>query len=196
MDNDFIDKKDRIVTAAIEIISESGLGFLNTRKLAEKVNISEAVLYRYFGSIDEVLLEVIETYSKNDREMIATVEDKDISHIDKIVEFLMMLVSYYADYQEMTAIVLNYESFLHNANTRDKLTECSKNRYVFLMKEFEAAIDDGEICDVFTPEELCLMVTGTLLRDILNRRMANNINSHEQIIETWVHKFVNILRIQ
>ena len=196
MDNNFINRKDRIIASAIEIISESGLESLNTKTLAMKENMSESLLYRYFGSIDEVLVEVVETHSKFDPGMLATVEAKDISHIEKVVEFLRLLASYYANYQDMAAIVLNYESFLHNVNTRDKMTECATTRYNFLRKEFEASIADGEISDVFTPDELCLMVTGTILRDTLNRRMSINPLSSEQLMENWLRKLLDLIVIK
>ena len=88
MNNNFVNRKDRIVASAIEIISESGLASLTTKTLAMKENMSESLLYRYFGGIEEVLVEVVNTFTKFDSSIIATVEAKEISHLDKILEFL------------------------------------------------------------------------------------------------------------
>ena len=49
MNSNFVNRKDRIIASAIEIISESGLSSLNTKTLAMKENMSESLLYRYFG---------------------------------------------------------------------------------------------------------------------------------------------------
>ena len=57
MNNNFVNRKDRIIASAIEIISESGLASLTTKTLAMKENMSESLLYRYFGGIEEVLVE-------------------------------------------------------------------------------------------------------------------------------------------
>ena len=67
MGDSFVSRKDRIIASAIEIISESGLSALTTKNLALKENMSEALMYKYFGGIDEVLVEVVETYSKFDK---------------------------------------------------------------------------------------------------------------------------------
>ena len=57
MGDSFVSRKDRIIASAIEIISESGLSALTTKNLALKENMSEALMYKYFGGIDEVLVE-------------------------------------------------------------------------------------------------------------------------------------------
>ena len=67
MGDSFVSRKDRIISSAIEIISESGLSALTTKNLALKENMSETLLYKYFGGINEVLIEVVETYSKFDK---------------------------------------------------------------------------------------------------------------------------------
>ena len=85
MDNDFVNRKDRIIASAIEVISESGLSSLTTKTLAMKGNMTEELLYRYFGSIDEVLVDVVNTFTKFDYVMIATIEAKEISHFDKVL---------------------------------------------------------------------------------------------------------------
>ena len=60
MGDSFVSRKDRIIASAIEIISESGLSALTTKNLALKENMSEALMYKYFGGIDEVLVEVVD----------------------------------------------------------------------------------------------------------------------------------------
>ena len=193
MNNNFINRKDRIIASAIEIISEAGLASLNTRTLAMKENMSESLLYRYFGGIEEVLVEVAETFTRFDKGIIATVASKDISHLDKALEFIKMLATNYTGYPELGALALNYEGFLHNVNTREMMAECLMNRRDFIVKEFQSAIDEGEIVDIFTADELSNMVLGTLNRDLLNRRLVNDNQSHEQVSNNWLIKFTNLI---
>ena len=53
MNSDFISQQDRIIVAAIEVISESGLSALTLNGLALRGNLQEDVIYKYFGGIDE-----------------------------------------------------------------------------------------------------------------------------------------------
>ena len=118
MSDSFISRKDRIIASAIEIISESGLASLSTKSLAMKENMSETLIYKYFGGINEVLIEVVEYFARFDRSIIRTVQGKDVSNVEKIHEFFDTYAIYYDNYIEISAIVLNYEELLHNTGTR------------------------------------------------------------------------------
>lgn len=196
MNNNFVNRKDRIIASAIEIISESGLGSLTTKTLAMKENMSESLLYRYFGGIEEVLVEVIDTFTKFDSSIIATIEAKDISHLNKAVEFLKTYSTYYDGYKELAAIVLNYEEFLHNVNTRETIARSIDMRTSFLRKEFEAAMKENEIIDTFTSEELANIFIGSLGRDLLNRRIQYENKSHNQVARSMLDKMVDLIRIK
>lgn len=194
MNNSFINRKDRIVASAIEIINEAGLASLTTKTLAMKENMSESLLYRYFGGIEEVLIEVVDVYTKFDKAMIATIEAKSITHFDKVLEMFRTLSTYYAGYKEMASIVLNYEELLHNVNTRDRIAQCIEMRTGFVRKELQIAIDEKEIIDIFTPEELTCILFGTMERDLLNRRIHNEYKSHAQAAASVLDKVDVLLR--
>lgn len=194
MKNSFINRKDRIIASAIEIISEAGLASLTTKTLAMKENMSESLLYRYFGSIEEVLVEVVDTFTKFDKGLILTVEAKEISHVDKVVEFLSTIGTYYDGYMELGAIVLNYEELLHNVNTREAIASCIQMRTDFVRHELEVAIEEGEIVDTFTPEELSNILFGSLNRDLLNRRIQYDRRAHNEVAKSMLNKLADILR--
>lgn len=194
MNNNFVNRKDRIIASAIEIISEAGLSSLNTKTLAMKENMSESLLYRYFGGIEEVLVEVIDTYTKFDKGMLATIEAKNISHLDKVLELLKTLGTYYEGYQEMGAIALNYEELLHNVNTREAIAHCIKMRTEFIRQHLKAAMDEGEIRNDFSPDELSNIFMGSLTRDLLNRRIEYDSRSHTQYADSMLERLANILR--
>lgn len=195
MSNSFVNRKDRIIASAIEIISEAGLASLTTKTLAMKENMSESLLYRYFGGIEEVLVEVVDTFIKFDKSLIATIQVKEISHLDKVLEFLKMLCTYYDGYKELSAIVLNYEELLHNVNTRETIAGCIEMRNHFVRSEFEAAIEEGEITNLFTPEELSDLFFGCLDRDLLNRRIQYGDKTHNEVAKSMLDKLAEMLRI-
>lgn len=196
MSNSFVNRKDRIIASAIEIISEAGMASLTTKALAMKENMSESLLYRYFGGIEEVLVEVAETFVKFDKGLMTTIEAKDMPHLGKVMEFMKTLSTYYDNYQELGAVVLNYEGFLHNVNTRDIITNCIHMRTDFVRRELKAAIDEGEIINLFTPEELTNILFGSLNRDLLNRRIQNDSVAHNEAAEFILEKFTQVLQVQ
>lgn len=196
MDNSFVNRRDKIIDSAIEIISEAGIESLTTKNLAMKQNMSESLLYRYFGGIDEVLVEVIETFTKFDNSIIATVAAKNISHMDRVLELLDTLLTYYNGYCAIAAIALNYEYFLHNVSTRDRIAACIKKRSQFLHDEIAAAIESGEIVDTFTAGELVTIFLGTADRELLNQRIYYENINHNQVTRSVMEKIADSLRIK
>lgn len=187
MSDSFISRKDRIIAAAIEIISESGLASLSTRSLAMKENMSETLIYKYFGGINEVLIEVVEYFVCFDRSIIRTVQGKDVSNVKKIHEFFDTYAIYYDNYMEISAIVLNYEELLHNTGTREIIGACIEERNRFLLQLIQNAMADGEINSTFTAEELKCMLMGILSSQLLDRR----ITIHSETLRTEVMESID-----
>ena len=170
MSDNFISRKDRIIASAIEIISESGLASLTTKTLAMKENMSEALIYKYFGGINEVLIEVVEYFVRFDNSIIRTVQGKDVSYVEKIHEFFETYAIYYDNYMEISAIVLNYEELLHNTGTREIIGNCIEERNSFLLQLIETAMQAGEINDTFSANQLKCILMGVLRTQLLDRR--------------------------
>lgn len=187
MSDSFISRKDRIIAAAIEIISESGLASLSTRSLAMKEHMSETLIYKYFGGINEVLIEVVEYFVRFDRSIIRTVQGKDVSNVEKIYEFFDTYAIYYDNYIEISAIVLNYEELLHNTGTREIIGACIEERNRFLLQLIQDAMAAGEINSTFTAEELKCILMGILSSQLLDRR----ITIHSDTLRTEVMESID-----
>lgn len=170
MGDNFISRKDRIIASAIEIISESGLASLSTKTLAMKENMSEALIYKYFGGINEVLIEVVEYFVRFDKSIIRTVQSKDVTNVEKIHVFFETYAIYYDNYMEISAIVLNYEELLHNTGTREIIGACIEERNSFLLQLIENAMKENEINDTFTANQLKCILMGVLSTQLLDRR--------------------------
>lgn len=187
MSDSFISRKDRIIASAIEIISESGLASLSTKSLAMKENMSETLIYKYFGGINEVLIEVVEYFARFDRSIIRTVQGKDVSNVEKIHEFFDTYAIYYDNYIEISAIVLNYEELLHNTGTREIIGACIEERNRFLLQLIQNAMSDREIRSTFSAEELKCILMGILSSQLLDRRLA----IHSETLRTEVMESID-----
>ena len=196
MGDSFVSRKDRIIASAVEIISESGLSALTTKNLALKENMSEALLYKYFGGIDEVLVEVVETYSKFDKGIRQTVHAKETSNVEKIMEYLEAYATYYDNYYAISTLMLQYEELLHIMETREKIAWCITERLTFLEQLFQNAMDAGEISDVFSASILANNVTGMAMSHILERRISYHKKSFKEEYMDNIQKWMDLLRIE
>lgn len=194
MNDNFVSRKDRIIASAIEIISDSGLSALTTRNLAMKENMSEGLLYKYFGSIDEVLVEVVDYYSRFDNGIRQTIKAKDGTNIQKLKDYLEAYATYYDNYYAMATLMLQYEELLHNIDTREKISWCIAERLSFIEDIFSKAIETGEIIDLLTPEELANNVTGMIMSHILSRRITYHKRTFKQEFMENICKWLELLK--
>ncbi len=194
MNESFISRKDRIISSAIEIISDSGLSALTTRNLAIKENMSEALLYKYFGGINEVLIEVVDYYTRFDKQIRHTFMSREGANIQKLRDYLDAYATYYDNYYAISTLMLQYEELLHNIDVREKISWCITERQNFIAGLFEQAIKAGEIVDIFSPEQLATNVTGVIMSHVLNRRIVYHKKTFRQDLMDNIDKWFDLLK--
>lgn len=195
MEDSYISNRDKIVASAIELIGDLGLHALTPKNLARKQNISDTLIYKYFGGIDEVLIAVVNEYAAFDINIQRTVDHLDGSYIDKIRYYADTYATYYDNYIGMGAIMLHYEELLHMSKTREIISECMLKRNDFVCSLFQGAIENKEIRPVFTPKELTLVFNGLFTEGLLERRNQYSRKSFRVEMKEMIGHLEKILRL-
>lgn len=195
MEDSYIPNRDKIVASAIELIGDLGLHALTPKNLARKQNISDTLIYKYFGGIDEVLIAVVNEYAAFDINIQRTVDHLDGSYIDKIRYYADTYATYYDNYIGMGAIMLHYEELLHMSETREIISECMLKRNDFVCSLFQGAIENKEIRPVFTPKELTLVFNGLFTEGLLERRNQYSRKSFRVEMKEMIGHLEKILRL-
>lgn len=195
MEDSYISNRDKIVASAIELIGDLGLHALTPKNLARKQNISDTLIYKYFGGIDEVLIAVVNEYAAFDINIQRTVDHLDGSYIDKIRYYADTYATYYDNYIGMGAIMLHYEELLHMSETREIISECMLKRNDFACSLFQGAIENKEIRPVFTPKELTLVFNGLFTEGLLERRNQYSRKSFRVEMKEMIGHLEKILRL-
>lgn len=195
MEDSYISNRDKIVASAIELIGDLGLHALTPKNLARKQNISDTLIYKYFGGIDEVLIAVVNEYAAFDINIQRTVDHLDGSYIDKIRYYADTYATYYDNYIGMGAIMLHYEELLHMSDTREIISECMLKRNDFVCSLFQGAIENKEIRPVFTPKELTLVFNGLFTEGLLERRNQYSRKSFRVEMKEMIGHLEKILRL-
>lgn len=181
----FPTRRDNIILAAIDIISENGIQGLSTKEIAVRQGISESLLYKHFKSLDEVLIAVIEYFSRFDTMIINTILKRDVSCKDKILEYTKSFVELYESYPALAAIILNYETLMHYDHTSDMVIEIIKKRSDFIVLVVKIGQSTGEIKNFYKPQELSDIIKGTIRTMILRWKMSEyNFPLKENLLAT------------
>lgn len=168
----FPTRRDSIILAAIDIISENGIQGLSTKEIAARQGISESLLYKHFISLDEVLIAVIKYFSQFDTMIINTVLKRDISSKEKILEYIKSFIELYESYPALAAITLNYETLMHYTHTSNMIIEIIKKRTGFIAGAVKHGQDAGEVDNYYAPQELTDIIKGVIRTMILRWKMS------------------------
>ncbi|MEO6831928.1 MAG: TetR/AcrR family transcriptional regulator [Chitinophagaceae bacterium] len=162
-----------IITAAGEILSESGISGLTTKRLAAKMGFSESALYRHFKSKEEIMITMLDylagDMNKRFKACLENVDEPDL---------------------QLKELFNNQFEFFHKnphflvAIFSDGLLEESKdiNKAIseimgVMRKTLLEIIEQGQNDKIFTtsllPEELVHIIMASLRLQMLQWRMAN-----------------------
>lgn len=195
MAESYISRRDRIVASAIELIGDSGLQALTTKNLARRENISEALIYKYFGGIDDVLVDIVKEYVNWDASIQITVSKMEGTYLEKIRYYADTYATYYDNYIGMAAIMLQYEELLHVVETRDIISTCILNRNDFVCNLYQNALDNKEIRPVFTAKELTLIFNGIMSEVLLERRTKYSKKSIRIEVKEIISRLEKVLKV-
>ena len=81
-------RKEQIITSALETISEEGIKNLTMKRIANRIGISDAALYRHFKNKQELMLTMIETVGRNLTIKISLALSNIDNPVDKLEEIL------------------------------------------------------------------------------------------------------------
>ena len=186
MIQEYISRKDMIISKSIDIICDSGIQGLNIKNVSLKTNISEDMLYKYYGSIDEILSDVIEYYFKFDDSLQATIDQKECSGVEKLRFYVDKYAQYYDGYYEISTIMLHYEELLHMEATRERVSEGILKRRQYLNKLVEQAKAEGDIAAEIDTVGITELITAKIILATLNRRIVYYRNSFRNEILTFM----------
>ena len=169
----FISRKDRIILSAIDIINELGLQGLSIKEIATRQQVNDSALYRHFKSKDEIILGVIEYFSKFDTAIYNSAVQKEIKQKDKILQYLKSYLEYYEGYPAITAMLLSYEGLRYDPIIKGKMNEIFTYRLNNTAHLIQDSQDENEISKLFSSMELAAILIGYCDKIILEWRMAD-----------------------
>ncbi|MBP3234065.1 MAG: TetR/AcrR family transcriptional regulator [Eubacterium sp.] len=195
MTEEFISVQDRIISASIDIVSDAGLASLNYRNISLKTNISEDMLYKYYSSTDEILVDIVNSYFKFDKSIIKTIDSKESTYVEKIGFYIDSFSSYYNSYYSLSAIMLQMEELLHNTYTREIVESYYLFRRQHFVDLFENAIKNKEIVNCFTAEQLADQLLGYTRSCFFNRRVMTYKKSIKEELMSFYKTWINTLKV-
>lgn len=139
-----VSRKQQIARAAMEIISEEGLHNLVMVKIAKRVGVTDAAIYKHFRSKDDMLLYMIEDLEKS-------MVERFIAHIGKVtdpIDQLYNLMSFQFEFIEenkgIPRIIFSESLQQQNKEIKVKIANLLTNFLQIIKDILKAAKESGK----------------------------------------------------
>lgn len=167
-------RKESVVLTAIEIIDDLGIHGLSTKELAKRQGISEGTLFKHFKSKNEIILAVLDHFSKFDLAIFESTLARRAENkraIDMIHFWVDAYATYYENYPAITAVAQLYDVFNYDTVLSGKVKDIYSKRLDYLKQIIEEIQQAGEIKGTIDSNILADIIFGSFRTICLTWRM-------------------------
>jgi AcrR family transcriptional regulator len=197
MGDKILHRKERLILTTIDVINEMGIQSLSTREIAKRQGVSEATLFRHFKSKNELLIAVLDFYSKFDSDIAESINLKQLSPRESIEFWVNSYVEYYENYPAITSIMQIYEVLASDNLLVDKIKSILNFRSNILIQLFDNAKAAGAIAPEADSKKLTDTISGYIRINCFNWRLAgfsyslkdSTMSSLKMILDAFKPKF-------
>jgi len=165
-------RRDSLINTTIDILDDLGIQGLSTREIAKREGISEATLFRHYKNKNDLLVAVLDYFSKFDEDLFHSVKLMNLNSYAAIRFYIGSSVEYYENYPALTSIMQLLYAFRYEKDLTDKVNEILSNRYNFIKNLINEGKDKGEILDVSQSDKLTDLICGVVLEICLRWRCS------------------------
>lgn len=161
-----------IIEASLDIIKENGIENLTTKKIAEKIGISEAGLYRHFKSKLEITLEILNYFKEKAIETLNSIPE-NYSKVEQIKYILEKKAKEFSEKPGLVVLILLEEIIPPQPVLTEKIREIISLNKTKLKEIIVEGQRNGEIRTDIDPEILFQIIIGSFRFIVTRWRIEN-----------------------
>lgn len=182
--NDILHRKDRLIITTVDLINEVGLQGLTTREIAKREGVSEATLFRHYKNKNNLLLAVLDYFTKFDDDIFETTKLKKLVPMEAIRFLISSTVEYYENYPAITAITQLMDILQYEPDLSDKVKSIILKRSQSIKYLVEEAKRSGDIRPDTNSEDLSDVISGTFKEICLKWRINRDFSLKERVLSS------------
>lgn len=182
-------RRQRILESARTLFKEQGFKSATIREIAEAANVSPPTVHKYYGTKDQLLLDIVEEYYDEAASYIRKVSaGEPESPVDSITDVLNEFVEQSFDFIDCNTWRYFFENFSGPHDQKldhcvQKLDTALYGHLDDLIENFKARgllsreLDTGAACNTLQ------VLNGALFMDVLHKRFASLSDYHNKLRE-------------
>lgn len=177
-----VEAMDSILDGAESLLSEVGYGAITTRRLAERAGVNHGLVHYYFGSMEEVFLQVLERYTAR-----LTARQRDLYAADRpFVEKWRAAMEHLVDSRETGYQKIWYElqaMAWNHPEMRARVGRILGEWQDVLVPAFTAGLRELGIDTRLYPVDAVVSLVITFNEGVILERLLGVDSGHEQLLD-------------
>lgn len=137
-------RQEEIRRAFLQLVDAEGLHNLSTRKLADKVGVSEGALFRHFKSKRDIMLSIIDGVEDVLMKSLREVAVEDASSAERLFKFLCVHVRYLIENKGITMLLFSEAAHSNDPEMKARMLKILNSQKQLAKKIIQDGIVGGE----------------------------------------------------
>jgi len=156
------ERQIEIIEVALELINEKGIQGLTIKNLSKKIGISEPAIYRHYDSKTDILIAILDSFSKNTQQIFNNELNNSESAIDKIEHLFTKHFAAFSAKPSLVSVIFSEEIFRNEPVLIEKISEVIKKNDKMLISIISSGQKNNELRTDVSAQHLSTIVMGTL----------------------------------
>ncbi len=137
------ERQEEIKKAILEIIASDGLHALSTRRLAQKVGLSEGALFRHFAHKRDMLMGIMQDVQNGLLNDLYVISQRSESAEKRLHDFLCAHIQFLIEHKGITILLFSEAAHMNDAELKQKLRSILLTQKQYVSKIIRDGIDEG-----------------------------------------------------
>jgi AcrR family transcriptional regulator len=153
-------RQEEIKRAFLEIVDSEGLHNLSTRKLAEKVGVTEGALFRHFKSKRDIVLSIVDSVEQVLMNSLQNIAMSNGSSKERLFKFLCVHVKYLIENSGITMLLFSEATHSNDPELKARMLNILNLQRQLAKKIIQDGIVSGEWDSSIQVENVAMLYMG------------------------------------
>jgi AcrR family transcriptional regulator len=153
-------RQEEIKRAFLEIVDSEGLHNLSTRKLAEKVGVTEGALFRHFKSKRDIVLSIVDSVEQVLMNSLQNIAMSNGSSKERLFKFLCVHVKYLIENSGITMLLFSEAAHSNDPELKARMLNILNLQRQLAKKIIQDGIVSGEWDSSIQVENVAMLYMG------------------------------------
>jgi len=168
----YTERQTEIIDKSIKIISDMGIQHLTIKNLSKSMGLSEPAIYRHFESKIDILLGILDYFSKVPKKLHSALEGKKFP-LAALTEIFLAHVRYFSENSAQAAVIFSEEIFQNDKRLSEKVFSIMNENEEKILKLIKEGQEQKKIRNDIPAEQMATIIIGSLRFLITKWRLSN-----------------------